>query len=420
VSMPAHDADHTGWDAKTLLTAPPDSADLGNRRPVSLDGVAPGREAAGIAALALALLADSRAWVAAQSPQFCHVPVEAMAISGAAVSPWRTPAEVIPCMRMYLWICAFDDYVESLAPGDGTRLDDLMRRCADVVRGGHDDSHGLLTALSDWQRDLAARALYPALSGLWIEKFDSMLSSMRWEWEAARSGRRDSAGLRDYLAHADSVAAWVTVLPRWITYGGNEILGHLDVLVAALGEYVIADRLANDLATFARERDKLGNNNVLRYGVSPDWVKTEIARHVNAVHRLLDDLAGDGVAPAIELVRETEYATAFYAMAEFRGWGSDAGYSHQGDRGPQRRPAPARRLPRRTDRLPVSHSTLTGPASTSDRSAGWTALLCRGCPPYLMAWTPSPSVSQRLSRWCERLFRRLRHCTEPKVGEPGP
>jgi Terpene synthase family 2, C-terminal metal binding len=325
VSMPAHDADHTGWDAKTLLTAPADSADVGRRRPVSLDSVASGREAAGIAALALALLADSRAWVAAQSPQFSHVPVEAMAISGAAVSPWRTPAEVIPCMRMYLWIFAFDDHVESFAPGDGARLDDLMRRCAAVVRGGRDDSHWLLSTLSTWQRDLAAWPLYPALSGLWIEKFDSMLSSMRWEWEAARSGRRDSAGLRDYLAHADSIAAWVSVLPRWITYGGDDVLDHLDTLVAALGDYVIADRLANDLASFARERDQSATDNVLRYGVSPDWVKTEIARHVNAVRRLLDDVVADGVGPAIELVRETEYATTFYAMAEFRGWGSDAG-----------------------------------------------------------------------------------------------
>jgi Terpene synthase family 2, C-terminal metal binding len=324
VSVPAHDAGHAGWDATTLLTAPPDGADPGGRRPMSLDSVASGREAAGIAALALALLADSRAWVAAQSPQFSRVPVEAMAISGAAVSPWRTLAEVIPCMRMYLWIFAFDDHVESFAPGDGVRLDDLMRRCAGVIRGGRDDSHGLLTALSDWQRNLAARPLYPTLSDLWIEKFDSMLRSMRREWEAARSGRRDAAGLEEYLAHADSIAAWVSVLPRWITYGGDDVDNHLDTLVPALGEYVVANRLANDLASFVRERDQSATDNVLRYGVSPDWVKTEIARHVNAVHRLLDDLVADGVAPAIELVRETEYATTFYEMAEFRGWGSDA------------------------------------------------------------------------------------------------
>jgi uncharacterized protein YgfB (UPF0149 family) len=298
------------WGADTLMTAVPDCG-------------ASSREAAVNAALALALLADSRAWLAAQPPQFDHVPVEAMAISGAAVGPWRPPAEVIPCMRMYLWIFAFDDYVETVAPGDAAQLDGLMRRIAGVVRGGRDDSHWLLTTLSDLQADLAEWPLYPALAGLWIEKFDATLDSTRWEWEMALSERPDDVDLRDYLAHADSISAWVSVLPRWITYGGDGLLDHLDALVAALAEYVVADRLANDLASFARERDQPGTDNVLHYGVSSDWVQAEIARRVQAVHRLLDGLVAEGFGPAIELVRETEYATTFYAMAEFRGWGSD-------------------------------------------------------------------------------------------------
>jgi hypothetical protein len=290
---------------------------------VHMDCVSSSRQAAANAALALALLADSREWLAAQPPQFDHVPVEAMAISGAAVGPWRTPAEVIPCMRMYLWIFAFDDCVETFAPGDAARLDELMDRCAGVIRGGRDDSHWLLTVLSDWQRDLAEWPLYPALADLWIEKFDSMLDSTRWEWESAQSVHPDEVDLQDYLAHADSISAWATVLPRWITYGGDGLLDHLDALVAALAEYVIADRLANDLASFARERDQGDSDNVLHYGVSLDWVKAEIARRVRAVHRLLDGLVAEGFGPAIELVRETEYATTFYTMAEFRGWGSD-------------------------------------------------------------------------------------------------
>ncbi len=314
MSVPAHDADHMGWGAQSLMTALPDGTDLG----------ASSREAAGIAALALALLADSRAWVAAQPPPFSHVPVEAMAIAGAAVGPWRTPAQAIPCMRLYLWICAFDDCVVTFAPGDAARLDELMRRCACVVRGGRDNSHWLLRTLSGLQADLAAWPQYSVLADLWVEKFDAMLDCTRRGWEAALSRRPGDAGLRDYLAHADSIAAWTTVLPRWITYSGNGLLDHLDAMVAAMAEYVIAARLANDLASFARERDQPASDNVLHYGVSPDWVKTEIARRVQAVHRLLDGLVVDGFAPAIELVREAEYATAFYAMGEFRGWGSAA------------------------------------------------------------------------------------------------
>jgi hypothetical protein len=314
MSMLAQDGRHIAGEVTGLATAAR-----------AVDNALSGGECARVAALALALLADSRAWLARQSPEFRHVPVEAMAFSGAAVSPWRRPAEVAPCMRMYLWIFAFDDVVESFTPGDEVVLDDLMARCANVVRGGHDDSHWLLTALSDWQRDLESRPLYPALSGLWTEKFDAMLRSMRWEWSAGHSGPHDNTGLPEYLANADSIAAWVTVLPRWITYGGDGVLDHLDTLVSALAEYVVADRLANDLASIGRERDLLANDNVLRYGVSSEWVAGEIARRVNVVHRLLDELAAEAVLPAVELLRETDYATTFYGVAEFRGWGSDAG-----------------------------------------------------------------------------------------------
>jgi hypothetical protein len=273
-------------------------------------------------ALGLALIADAHNWMAAQSPQFRAVPVEAMGFSCAAVSPWRTPAELSPVLRMYLWICAFDDYVEQAGLD---QVDDMLWRCSDVVAGnGRDDSHWLLSALWNWQQDLASRPLYPALAGLWVEKFDSMLESMRHEWTAAQSAQRNPSGVDEYLAHADSVAAWVTVLPRWITYGGTAVLEHLDLLVAAMGDYVVANRLANDLASFSRERDQPATDNVLLYQVSPDWVKREIARRTDAAARRLARLVSARVLPAVELMRELEYATAFYSIAEFRGWGSDA------------------------------------------------------------------------------------------------
>jgi hypothetical protein len=280
------------------------------------------KECARIAALGLALLADSQAWMATQSPQLREVPVEAMAFACAAVSPWRTTAELVPCVRMCLWIFAFDDYIEQ---SDLAQLDAMLRRCANIVGGhGADDSHWLLTALSNWQKDLASRPLYPALSGLWVEKFESMLSSMRHQWMAGLAGQRNQSGVRDYLAHADSVAAWVMHLPRWITYGDSAVLDHLDVLVSAFSDYVIASRLANDLASFARERDHDGDDNVLMYGVSPEWVKSEIARRAGAAALRLAPLAAAEVMAAVELIREVEYAITFYSVADFRGWGSDA------------------------------------------------------------------------------------------------
>lgn len=289
---------------------------------VGFGGAASAQECARIAALGLALLSDSHAWMAAQSPLFRDVPVEAMAFACAAVSPWRTPAELAPCVRMCLWIFAFDDYIER---SDLAQLDDMLRRCAHIVGGkGADNSHWLLTALSSWQRDMAARPLYPALAGLWVEKFESMLNSMRYQWTAGRAAQRDQSGVHHYLAHADSVAAWITHLPRWITYGDSALLDHLDALVPAFSDYVIASRLANDLASYSRERDQPGNDNVLMYGVSPEWVNSEIARRAGAANHRLADLVAAEVMPAVELIREVEYATTFYSLADFRGWGSDA------------------------------------------------------------------------------------------------
>lgn len=288
---------------------------------VDLDRAASAKGCAGLAALGLALLADARDWMAAQSPQF-RAPVEAMAFSCAAISPWRTLRQLAPCVRMCVWIFAFDDYIER---SELAALDDMLQRCANIVRGhGPDDRHWLLTALSSWQQVVASRPLYPALASLWAEKFESMLRAMRYQWLVGRTARRDWSGVANYLAHADSVAAAMTHLPRWLTYGDNTVLEHLDLLVPALDDYVVASRLANDLASFSREQHEPGNDNILMYGVSPEWVEGEIARRAGAAAERLADLAASHVLPAVELLREIEYTTTFYSLADFRGWGSDA------------------------------------------------------------------------------------------------
>jgi len=291
---------------------------------VRIGGAASAKGSARIAALALALLADSRQWVAAQSPEFHALPTEAMAYTCASISPWRKPAELVPCVRMYLWLYAFDDYLEQTVT-DLAHLDDTMQRCANIVSGnGPDDSHWLFSTLSSRQLDLASRPLYPALAGLWVEKFTTMLQGMRYEWTAPRSARRNESTVDEYLANAANIASEVTHLPRWITYGDSAVLDHLDDLVLALGDETVAIRLANDLASFPRERDQPGHDNILMYGVSPEWVKSEIGRRVDAVNGRLAHLVAADCLPAVELIRELDFVVTFYLIADFRGWGSDA------------------------------------------------------------------------------------------------
>src|ERR1700752_2875393 len=123
---------------------PPVAADLKGEpaAKVELGGFASAGGSARVNALGLARLADSCGWMGSLSPQFHAVPVEAMAFSCAAVSPWRTPAELVTAVRMHLWIFAFDDHIER---SDLVGIDDMLQRCADVVRGkARDDSHWLL------------------------------------------------------------------------------------------------------------------------------------------------------------------------------------------------------------------------------------------------------------------------------------
>jgi len=227
---------------------------------------------------------------------------------------------------MYVWTYALDDHVERNIT-DLAELDDLFGRCEAVVRSGQDDyGHPLLSALSVLQRELTPFPLYPPLSELWAEKFSKALAGLRYDWIVGRARDQGNgpSDVQEYLSHADSVLAWMVHFPRWITDVHHELLDYLDTLVPALNEIVVAIRLANDLATFSWERTQSGQNNILMYDTSSDWVRAELARRAESVRRQLAPLVHQSFLPALELLRFLEWAISFYSLADFRGWGSDA------------------------------------------------------------------------------------------------
>lgn len=281
-------------------------------------------ECAPIAVLALAVLTDLRRW-ASTHPVVAAVPLEAMAITAATVSPWRDARQLRPAARMYAWTYALDDHVEqNITALDD--LDDLFRRCDAVVHGGEpDDSQPLLAALSEWQADACGQPLYPRLVGLWTEKFTAALAGMRYDWIAGRSRLlgQGPSDLQEYLRHSDSILVWITYLPRWFTDEPGGPLTHLDVLTSAMDDIQVVVRLANDLATFSWERTQPGQNNILMYGTTPDWVRGELTRRAEAARRQLAPLVADDFRPAHEMIRLLDWAVGFYDLADFRGWGSD-------------------------------------------------------------------------------------------------
>ncbi|MFI9380457.1 hypothetical protein [Kutzneria sp. NPDC052558] len=277
-----------------------------------------------VAMLALATLADLRSWLAGPAAGLRGLPIEAMAISAAAISPWRSPAQLAPTARMFVWAYALDNHMDRVAT-DLAELDDLLDRCRAVVRtGAPDTSHPLLSALSSCQRELSRQPLYPALADLWVAKFDGDLRGCRYDWLAGRS-EVDRTDVADYLAHATSISQWISHFPMWATYGEADLLDHLDVLVAALDDLVVAIRLVNDLATFPRESAGENENNILMYeGVTEEWVRAELVRWADSAVRRLSPLVEQDFPPAVELIRLLEWSTGFYSCGDFRGWGSDA------------------------------------------------------------------------------------------------
>jgi hypothetical protein len=285
-------------------------------------------DCAPIALLALGILADLRAWAGEGPRALQATPMEALAMSAATISPWRGADQLRLPARMYVWAYALDDHVEQNVRSLD-ELDDLFGRCNAIVQGGdRDDGHPLLTALSGWQAELARYPLYPRLAVLWAERFAEALRGERYDWIAgrARDAGEGPSDPEEYLRHAASCNTWITHFPRWVTSDRDDLLDGLAVLDAALQEMEVAVRLANDLATFRRERSEPGQNNILMYDTSPEWVRGELARRSAAARRLLDPPAASGFPPAVELLRLLDWSVAFYLRGDLRGWGSDAAH----------------------------------------------------------------------------------------------
>lgn len=268
--------------------------------------------------LGLATFGDLTRWVHKEFPGYEYLPAAASAFGEMTISPWVSPEQARLPARMVLWAFAIDDVVEKEIT-ELDELEDLFDRCNAVVRTGRrDDSHPILASLSGWQQELAQLPNYPALSALWERKFAACLAGHRYDWIAGWARTRGTTApgftmdVAEYLAHHDGAGVGQVHVPRWIVYGGDDVSSCLDVLVPALEDASVLIRLANDLGTFARERDEPGQNNVLMYDVSEDWVRDQITSRFGAVNSRLEPLLAEGYAPAVGIIRLIEWAIGIY------------------------------------------------------------------------------------------------------------
>jgi hypothetical protein len=282
---------------------------------------APAGQCVPVALLGSATLADLQRWTAEQLPGFEYLPLAAIAFGEGVIAPWAHATDLRLTGRMAVWAYALDDYVEREI-SELAALDEFFDRCTAIVHTGQPDGgHPLLTCLSAWQAEIAALPGYPALAATWEQKFDSCLRGHRYDWVvgwARERGEPVESDVDEYLDNADSSAIGQVHVPRWIAYGGAELPDRLDVLLPALADASVATRLANDLATIARERDEAGANNVLMYGVSQDWVRDELAARLTAVRQRLAPLVAEDFRPAVGVVRMAEWSVGIYARNDMR------------------------------------------------------------------------------------------------------
>jgi terpene synthase-like protein len=269
-----------------------------------------------VAALALRLTGDLRKWTAGYGPGLADKAFEAMALSAAVIAPWSDAKSLRLPARAAIWLYGVDDLIDVDA-SSLAEVDDTLARCISVASGGpRDESHPVLAALSDLYADMREQPLYPGVHELWVEKFTSCMQGMRYSWQTGREQTEAKPSLSEYLEHADSILKWITIINFWIATAGPDLLDHLDVLIPAGDDTSVIIRLANDVATSAREqREGIGNAVLL---VGKEQVLAELSRRRSTLDQRLASLLAIGYTPALILTRSAEWAMSFYGVTDFR------------------------------------------------------------------------------------------------------
>jgi hypothetical protein len=272
-----------------------------------------------VMSLGLAATGDLERWMAKHHPGYESRTMAAIAFSEAGIGPWATAEQLRLPTLMAMWVIVLDDYLEQEIT-ERKEVDELVDRCKAVVRTGQpDDGHPLLGSLSEWQQEASKLATYPALSALWEESVGRTLDGYRYNWIAGwarESGNMPpgfTMGVDEHMAHIGSSAIGQVHVPRWLTYGGDTLWDHMDVLLPALEDTHYVCRLANDLGTIARERSQPGHNNILMYeGVTEDWVRGELDSRLTAVRSRLAPLVAEENLDALGVLRLAEWCFEQY------------------------------------------------------------------------------------------------------------
>jgi hypothetical protein len=237
-------------------------------------------------------------------------------MTATAVMPWADDDQLNFFARVCSWLNAADDLMEAQL-GSEAEGRTTVDRLKSVIDGDRlNDMSPLERALADLHADVTAGAHYAELGPLWREKLVSMLECNLRLCEAALAISRGAIPptLDEYLDLADGYGRAFAVVSLWLVAGEPELPAHLDRLIPALIESQKSGRLANDLATHAREQAT--EMNALRLGIPIAQLRERRDQHDRRFRALLESLLLTSKPSAVALDRLTTYARKFYALSD--------------------------------------------------------------------------------------------------------
>jgi hypothetical protein len=240
-----------------------------------------------------------------------------VALANANAAPWCTADQLTVANRTALWLCAVDWRIDHLSRS-AEEADAVVARCLDVAGGREpapDDALGAFLA------ELRDRLAPGAHAGAWRAELGRVLGAMARErrWALDHSAGGPPPSVEDYLANADSFASTFVNVSHWIALGEAATLAHLPDLTAAGRDVQLILRLANDLATFEREKAS-GDLNILLLGVDRAEVTARMAGLADDCLRTLEGLSGHCPREAEYLARQLGFTSGFYRVGDLF-WG---------------------------------------------------------------------------------------------------
>jgi halimadienyl-diphosphate synthase len=254
-------------------------------------------------------------WNSGHGPAFSAKHAVVFALSCAFVTPWAEFPVLRTGTRIWSWITAIDDTVDS-ADRDPDQVDRLVAACRGVLDGAVPGAEPLARALADIHADVAALPGFPRLATLWRDAVDRLLTGMRFE---ATTGTAVASGapppdIDEYLEHAAyTVGVPMYMLALWSAMDSVDATA----LLPALRDSALAVRLANDARGHARESTERSID-ALRLGVPLAALRRMVGDRVSSCRRALVPLLASDQPPAVALDRMTIWGTRLYERIDFR------------------------------------------------------------------------------------------------------